>query len=106
MPMKHVARKTRNDFIMGRGLIHRKPEIGHFMGKGLIDKLLPAAMNFARNTESAANVGRSAVDLINTISKFRDVKKAADEIKQHDADAKKAQQLLQQIKKGSGFRKI
>lgn len=89
---KYSTRK----YIQGRGLVTSNNK-RYVHGRGFIDQLIPMALSFARNPESAVNVGKVVKDLgttgVNiglaardgmTISKIKgkpDIMKMIDEIK-------------------------
>jgi hypothetical protein len=100
-------------YVQGRGFVlgHQKKYV---YGKGLIDSLIPTAINFAKNPESALNVGKAVKELatasLNTGKTIKDLKsmvnakKAASEIKNNNILG-----LLEDIKGisiGKGFRVI
>lgn len=103
MGIKH-NKKNCKQFAYGKGIV--VPCRYRHLGKGFFDNLIPAAINFATNSNSAINAGTAAVDVFNTIKVLKDVKNNIDEAMKHENDRINTEKLLKDIKKGSGFRVI
>ena len=96
-------------YVHGRGVIYNSHK-RYVHGKGFIDQLLPLAWNFATNPESAKNVGKIAMDVVDIGRKVKDV---IDDVKSIKLNAKKAATELNkkghqqsEAKEGVGFVKI
>ena len=78
-------------YVHGRGVIYNTHK-RYVHGKGFIDQLLPLAWNFATNPESAKNVGKIAMDVIDVGRKVKDV---INDVKSIKSSATKAAAELQ-----------
>lgn len=103
MGIKHTV-KNKKEFAFGKGIV--SPLRCRHLGKGFFDSLIPTAINFATNTNSAINTGQVAADVFNTVKVLKGVKNNIDEAMKHEQDRIRTEKLLKDIKKGSGFRKI
>jgi len=90
-------------YVQGRGfIVDRRQKCVH--GKGLMDTIIPMVLNFAKDPESALNVGKAVKELatsgINVGKAVKDLKSMA--------NAKKAASEIQNnnISIGKGFRVI
>ena len=58
----HEKVKHRRKYVQGRGfVVDRRLKYVH--GKGLMNTITPTALNFAKNPESALNVGKAVKEL-------------------------------------------
>jgi len=89
----HKQVKHCRKYVQGRGfIVDRRQKYVH--GKGLKDTIIPMALNFAKDPESALNVGKAVNELatsgINVAKAVKDLKsmanakKAASEIKNNN----------------------
>jgi len=102
----HKKEKYSRKYVQGRGFIFNK-HTKYVHGKGIIDSLIPMAINFAKNPESALNVGTAVKDLVTTgintgktikdLTSMANAKKAASEIKNNN---------VMDLLIGNGFRVI
>ena len=58
----HTKKYSTNKYVQGRGLISSNNR-RYVHGRGFLDQLFPMALEFARNPESAVNVGKAVTDL-------------------------------------------
>lgn len=58
----HTKNYSTRKYVQGRGLI-LSTNRRYVHGRGFIDQLLPMAVEFARNPESAVNVGKAVTEL-------------------------------------------
>jgi len=99
----HKKVKHCRKYVQGRGfIVDRRQKYVH--GRGLMDTIIPMALNFAKDLESALNVGKAVNELaasginvgkaVKDLKSMANAKKAASEIKNNN------------ISIGKGFRVI
>lgn len=99
----HKKVKHCRKYVQGRGFIIDKRQ-KYVHGKGLMDTIIPMVLNFAKDPESALNVGKAVKELttsginvgkaVKDLKSMANAKKAASEIKNNN------------ISIGKGFRVI
>lgn len=107
----HKKVKHSKKYVQGRGFIVDKRQ-KYVHGKGLMDTIIPMALNFAKDHKSALNVGKVVKELatsginvgkaVTDLKSMTNAKKAAKEIKNNNI-----LDLLEDIKGisiGKGFR--
>jgi len=95
----HKKVKHCRKYVQGRGfIVDRCQKYVH--GKGLMDTIIPMALYFAKDPESALNVGKAVKELVSTginvgkavkdLKSMANAKKAASEIKNINISIEKA----------------
>ena len=98
---KHMPRK----YIQGKGIVNLIKK-KHVHGKGVIDNLIPFAIKFATNIESAKNVGHVAKNIADLAKSTHSIISDIKEMRKKHEIKPKILDIMEDIKQGSGFKYI
>lgn len=105
----HRSNYPSKKYVFGRGLVVNNNK-RYVHGRGFIDSLIPMAVSFATNPQSAINAGKAAKELITSgINIGKTIKDGISIAKPSKLDNKSIMQLIDDIKGihvGKGFSKI
>ena len=104
----HKSSHRSKKYIFGRGLVINKHK-RYVHGRGFLDSLIPMAVSFATNPQSAINVGTAAKDLVTSGINVGKIIKDSVSIAKNKTDDVNIMKLIDDIKGihvGKGFSKI